>query len=84
MGAHATLKNEEVVSNCDIIFLAVKPHLLDDALSTIKKESDGKFEDKLFVSVLAGVTLKMLNDVSIQKDFDILICTIIYTLKKYV
>ncbi|XP_012221911.1 pyrroline-5-carboxylate reductase 2 [Linepithema humile] len=61
LGAYPTLKNKEVVSNCEIIFLTVKPHMLDDALSTIEKESDRKFEKKLFISVLAGVPLEVLD-----------------------
>ncbi|EZA56589.1 Pyrroline-5-carboxylate reductase 1, mitochondrial [Ooceraea biroi] len=60
LGAHPTLKNNEVVSNCDIIFLAVKPHMLDDALSSIIENKTDKFQDKLFVSVLAGVSLDTL------------------------
>ncbi|XP_018394645.1 PREDICTED: pyrroline-5-carboxylate reductase 1, mitochondrial-like, partial [Cyphomyrmex costatus] len=63
LGAHPTLKNNEVVNNCDIVFLTVKPHMLDDALKTIVgKEESKKFENKLFISVLAGVTLKVLYD----------------------
>ncbi|XP_011707995.1 PREDICTED: pyrroline-5-carboxylate reductase 1, mitochondrial isoform X2 [Wasmannia auropunctata] len=64
LGAHPTLKNNEVVSNCDIIFLTVKPHMLDDALDTIvgRKVGDAweKFESKLFISVLAGISLDVL------------------------
>ncbi|KYN17429.1 PREDICTED: pyrroline-5-carboxylate reductase 1, mitochondrial-like [Trachymyrmex cornetzi] len=61
LGAHATLKNNEVVKNCDIVFLTVKPHMLDDALETIVERKAGeKFETKLFISVLAGVSLDVL------------------------
>lgn len=61
LGAHPTLKNNEVVSNCDIIFLTVKPHMLDDALETIVEKRVGeKFESKLFISVLAGISLDIL------------------------
>lgn len=62
LGAHPTLKNNEVASNCDIIFLTVKPHMLDDALNTIvEKKGIEKCENKLFISVLAGVTLEILH-----------------------
>ncbi|KOC60524.1 Pyrroline-5-carboxylate reductase 2 [Habropoda laboriosa] len=61
LGAHATLKNGEVVDNCDIIFLAVKPHMLDNALEgmvlTMTKKASHLL---LFVSVLVGVTLDTL------------------------
>lgn len=66
LGACPTLKNREVLSNCEIIFLTVKPYMLDNALSIEGKESGGKFENKLFVSVLAGVPLKALETVSIK------------------
>lgn len=60
LGAHPTLKNNEVANNCDIIFLTVKPLMLDDALSTIVEKKAEKFESKLFISVLAGVSLEIL------------------------
>ncbi|XP_077273481.1 pyrroline 5-carboyxlate reductase isoform X4 [Temnothorax americanus] len=61
LGAHPTLKNNEVMCNCDIIFLTVKPHMLDDVLETVVGRKVGeKFESKLFVSVLAGVSLDVL------------------------
>lgn len=60
LGAHATLKNTEVVENCDVIFLAIKPHMLDDALAGLQKERLRKIDSKLYVSVLVGVTLDTL------------------------
>lgn len=63
LGAHPTLKNNEVINNCDVIFLTVKPNMLDDALKTMRKESGDKFESKLFVSVIAGVPLAVLHNV---------------------
>lgn len=67
LGVHPTLKNNEVVNNCDIVFLTVKPHMLDDALETFSitnKKVGEKFESKLFISVLAGVSLDTLHSVS--------------------
>jgi len=56
---------DEVVSNCDIVFLTVKPHMLDEALETIVRKKVGeKFKSKLFISVLAGVSLDVLYVVS--------------------
>lgn len=64
LGAHPTLKNNEVVCTCDIVFLSVKPHMLDDALDTVVgREAGEKFESKLFISVLAGVPLAVLHRV---------------------
>lgn len=65
LGAHATLKNGEVVDNCEIIFLAMKPHMLDDALECIKETMTVKAVHKLFVSVLAAVTLESLANVKL-------------------
>lgn len=62
LGAHATLKNGEVVENCDIVFLAIKPHMLADAINGIILTTTNLIQSKLFVSVLAGVTLETLND----------------------
>lgn len=61
LGAHPTLKNNEVANNCNIIFLTVKPHMLDDALNTILEKKAEKFENKLFISVLVGVSLEILH-----------------------
>lgn len=72
LGVHPTLKNNEVISNCNIIFLTVKPQMLDDALETLKSLQQGqeisnevptsiKPDSKLFISVLAGVTLDTLH-----------------------
>lgn len=65
LGAHPTLKNNEVANNCDIIFLTVKPHMLDDALNTfVEQKATEKFKNKLFISVLAGISLEVLHTVS--------------------
>ncbi|KAH0951014.1 hypothetical protein HN011_008885 [Eciton burchellii] len=59
---HTTLKNDEVMSNCDIIFLTVKPYTLDDVLSSIIEHQTEKFKNKLFISVLAGISLNILHN----------------------
>jgi len=64
LGVHYTLKNDEVMSNCDIIFLTVKPYTLDDVLSSIIEHQTEKFKNKLFISVLAGISLNILHNVS--------------------
>ena len=53
-----------VVENSEIIFIAVKPHLLDSALEETKKSLTKNVCNKLFVSVLAGTNLDVLEEVS--------------------
>lgn len=63
LGAHGTLINGEVVDNCNIIFLAMKPLMLDDALKGIKVTITKEISNTLFVSVLVGVSLDTLANV---------------------
>ncbi|XP_049827708.1 uncharacterized protein LOC126266997 isoform X1 [Schistocerca gregaria] len=51
-----------VVENSDVIFLAMKPIYLDAALMDIKKTLKQPVSNKLFVSLLAGVPLKVLEE----------------------
>ncbi|XP_012252244.2 pyrroline-5-carboxylate reductase [Athalia rosae] len=60
LGAHTTLNNAQVVENSDIIFLSMKPPMLDDALAGIANGLSKKVTGKLYVSVLVGVTLNVL------------------------
>lgn len=48
--ARAAAGNDEIVAQCDVIFLAVKPQRAMEVLAPLGKPSD----DKLFVSVIAG------------------------------
>lgn len=60
----------KVVHKSDIIFLCVKPHILTTVASELKLDVKRALlvdKDKLFVSVLAGVTLAQLASVS---EFD--------------
>lgn len=65
LGADVTTRNGDVVSKSDIIFICVKPHLLQtcavQAQSTYTPSSRDK--DKIFVSVLAGVSIETLQEV---------------------
>jgi len=63
LGATTTDINGEVVAKCDIIFICVKPHMLltcatqiDNYIAAAVKE-----KDKIFVSVLAGISLDQLE-----------------------
>lgn len=63
-GAKITINNGEVAEMADIIFLSVKPHILPAAIAGIY--NSGKAQNvinKLFVSILAGVTLGSLENI---------------------
>ena len=57
-GVKTTPDNKEVVRNCNIIVLAVKPQNMDDVTAGI---SDLISNDKLIVSIAAGITLSYLT-----------------------
>lgn len=64
-GSHAENNNGKIMEECDIIFLAVKPHILATAVSDVYRtlRNPAKAINKLFVSILAGVTLESLENV---------------------
>uniref|UniRef100_A0A1A9X186 Pyrroline-5-carboxylate reductase n=1 Tax=Glossina brevipalpis TaxID=37001 RepID=A0A1A9X186_9MUSC len=64
LGVLTTDDNNKVVDKMDIIFICVKPHILKPCATELKKNHCGtnKDKDKLFVSVLAGVNVKDLED----------------------
>ena len=51
------------MEHSDIVFIAVKPHILDSAVDNIKATLSHAVSAKLFVSVLAGTTLDVLEQV---------------------
>lgn len=58
-GISVTLDNTEIVKNCDIIFLAVKPFLYQSIIEEIRDISDNT---KIFVAIAAGIShLKLHN-----------------------
>lgn len=57
LGTHATLNNEEVVQNTDVIVLAVKPHLLDVVNEGVAQSLKQKVANKLYISLLVGIPL---------------------------
>lgn len=57
-GVTTTGINSEVVSNCDIIILAVKPQVIGPVLDEIRS---GVTKDKTVVSIAAGITLSYLS-----------------------
>lgn len=64
LGANIFTDNAVVAKEADIIFLAVKPHILQEAIKTISKVSFcSQIKDKLFISILAGITIADLEQV---------------------
>lgn len=62
LGANVTIDNCEVVLKSDVIFLAVKPDILPSVVENIRKNPIAReIKDKLFVSILAGITLNRLE-----------------------
>lgn len=58
-GARHTAKIDEVVQESDVILLATKPY---DLLGVIQSAELGKFPEKLFISVAAGLTLDSMQE----------------------
>ncbi|XP_054734283.1 uncharacterized protein LOC129241795 [Anastrepha obliqua] len=64
IGITTTDNNCEVLDKADIIFICVKPHILTPMATHLRGmyTTTAKDKDKLFVSVLAGVNLKTLEE----------------------
>ncbi len=58
VGARTTESNVEVVSHADVVFLAVKPHQVEEVLRGVGDHFDSA---RLLVSIAAGVTLEKLQ-----------------------
>jgi len=56
-GIETTGNNKNLVKHCDVIFIAVKPDIVESVLEETKDSS----KDKLFVSVAAGVSTKFIE-----------------------
>lgn len=69
LGAATTDINGDVVTKCDIVFICVKPHLLLTCATQVENVilPSVKEKDKIFVSVLAGISLEQLENVSMKK-----------------
>lgn len=64
MGANVFTDNSIVAKEADIIFLAVKPHILGEALTQILTSKNSQdVKNKLFISILAGLTTADLEKV---------------------
>ncbi|CAG9857360.1 unnamed protein product [Phyllotreta striolata] len=53
--------NGYLIETTDVIFICVKPHILQTAIDDINKtHKPDQFQSKLYISILAGVTLQQL------------------------
>uniref|UniRef100_A0A182PEL4 Pyrroline-5-carboxylate reductase n=1 Tax=Anopheles epiroticus TaxID=199890 RepID=A0A182PEL4_9DIPT len=57
----ATVNNEEVARKADVIFICVKPQIFPNILDDFNKMRNEDCSRKLFVSIMAGVTLERLK-----------------------
>lgn len=55
-----TTRNENAVSGADIVFIAVKPWLVEPVIAQIKSTLD--YKSQMIVSIAAGVSFSQLND----------------------
>lgn len=63
-------ENGSVVEEAEVIFLAVKPHILPSAMANMFDTLPQKpLKSKLFVSILAGIPMQQLENVTIITIF---------------
>lgn len=63
-GAHVFTENGIIVDQTDVIFIAVKPHILPEAIANMYDTlPQVPSKSKLFVSIIAGVPLEQLENV---------------------
>lgn len=61
LGVNFTTSNKEAVSRCDVLFLAVKPHIIPFVLDEIGSDIEDRH---LIVSCAAGVTISSIEKAS--------------------
>ncbi|XP_017772744.1 PREDICTED: pyrroline-5-carboxylate reductase 3-like, partial [Nicrophorus vespilloides] len=62
MGACVSTDNAEIMEISDVVFLAVKPHILPEAIKNIEKSPHAaNIKNKLFLSILAGYKISKLE-----------------------
>lgn len=60
LGAKGKPSIDELVLESDVIFLSVKPQNFESVLAEIK--AVGKFEDKLFITIAAGISISYIQN----------------------
>lgn len=66
LGANVANENSTIFNNCDMIFLGVKGDKLNAALETINTNIKDKKKKVLFISMLAGKKIAMIQQVLIS------------------
>lgn len=65
LGANGYNDNGIVVDKSDFVFLAIKPHIFPSAIASALATSTTKSNgNKLFISIMAGTTLEVLEKVT--------------------
>lgn len=59
-GVNSADSMQTVIKESDIVFIAVKPNVIDDVLTDIQKELN---KDTLLISIAAGVTIKSIAEI---------------------
>ncbi len=67
-GLKCSSSNRELVNDCSIIVLSVKPQNMRDVLEDVKGEIR---DDHLFISIAAGIPLSLINGI-IEKDIPLI------------
>lgn len=70
LGIHFTTSNKETVSKSDVLFLAVKPHIIPFVLDEIGPDIEDRH---LIVSCSAGVTISSIEKASPWGNYEVLI-----------
>lgn len=77
-GVQVFIDNGQIVDKADVIFIAVKPHILPEAIANMYDTLPQiPLKPKLFVSILAGVPLEQLENVSTY-SFEYLVFDVAY------
>lgn len=71
LGANVSTDNAFVAKEADVIFIAVKPHILNEAIRQIYASPlCSQIKEKLFISILAGITIKDLEQLILTRFKD--------------
>lgn len=66
-GANITESNIDLVKSCDVIFICVKPYMLETVAQQIRHEECPNWENKIFVSVLAATKIDTIEKCLVKK-----------------
>ena len=61
LNIRTTLCNKEAVRDCEVVFVAVKPHIVS---SVLKEVSPVVHKDQMIISLAAGIKLETMAEVN--------------------